>query len=95
MNPDPLGRLLKSAGQAPRPENSEPPYGLEARVLAAWRAEVVPDGAAALVLWFRRALALAVVLVLLSLIWGVGQTLTAPNDALSMTDSAFQLAINQ
>jgi hypothetical protein len=39
MNPldDQLNRLFRAAQQAPSPELAPPPFGLETRVLAAWR----------------------------------------------------------
>ena len=39
MNPldDQLNRLFRAAQQAPSPELARPPFGLETRVLAAWR----------------------------------------------------------
>jgi len=39
MNPldDQLNRLFRAAQQAPSPDLAPPPFGLETRVLAAWR----------------------------------------------------------
>jgi hypothetical protein len=52
---DPLGRLLRSAARAPRPEPAEAPFATEARCLAAWRSAEQADNSDYLVAWLRRA----------------------------------------
>jgi hypothetical protein len=53
MNPidDQLNRLFRSAGQARPDPVSAPPYGLETRVMAAWRAAQSVETAAEAGFW--------------------------------------------
>ena len=56
---DPLDRLLRSAAQAPPRPTGELPFATEAGVLASWRAGMAGDAGPALLSLFRRGLALA------------------------------------
>jgi hypothetical protein len=93
-NDNPLQRLLDSAAKAPRPVApvSAGPFGAETRFLAAWRPGSGRDQAALLVYWLRRAIALALALVLLSAAWNYRHTAEAGADEVSLADSAFQIA---
>jgi len=66
---DPLGRLLRSAARAPRPEPAEAPFATEARCLAVWRSAERPDSSDYLVAWLRRAAICACVVAVASLAW--------------------------
>jgi hypothetical protein len=91
MNPahDPLDRLLRAAAAVHRAEaNATPPFGLETRVLAAWRTagpgEIWSTGL------LVRGLLLASVLMALSL-WPVLDKPASPtSDYLELADSTLQ-----
>jgi hypothetical protein len=94
MNPldDQLDRLLRAATGAPDAVTASltPPFGLEARVLAAWR------GAAAGGIWntalLVRGLALASVIMVLCLWPALHQTSTPEADEVQLADATVQSA---
>jgi len=91
---DPLDRLLKSAAQAPIPVSREAVFTVEARVMAGWRAALA-DESVLLVLWLRRTIGFACMLVLLGALWNVRSAFHHTNDETVFADSALQIALNQ
>lgn len=99
---DPIDRLLASAAQTPKkPQASEPPFGLETRVIAAWRETLaLPEPES----WWKLCgpfLATASFMVAISAAWNFHalqnpslQAGSAPAE-FSMADSAIRLALNQ
>jgi hypothetical protein len=65
-----INRLLKAASQAPKPAAGDPPFGLETRVLAHWRASARAEGGEFLVMWFRRVTIGAAILAVASMALG-------------------------
>ena len=64
-----LQRLLKAAAQAPKAAPVTPPFALETRVLAQWRAAAGEDEFAFLTKLFRHAIVYASLVMLLSIGW--------------------------
>jgi hypothetical protein len=92
---DPLDRLLRSAARAGSGAYAEPPYGLESRVVTAWRAARADSETPWLVPWLRGAIALACLAVLLSGAWNHLAGDQASGDELTLADSPLQIALNQ
>jgi len=94
MNPidEKLQRLFRAAAQAQSAPESEPAYGLETRVLAAWRSAPVTSAWESGVL-VRGLLLASVVMVLslLSLANGSASTSSSYSDDLALADSTVQL----
>ncbi len=87
-SPDPLERLLQAAcSPAGRPEAS-PPFGLEARVLAAWRSARVTSRWETGVL--VRGLAVAALMVLASSWPAFEQQMNSDSQNLQFADSSVQ-----
>ena len=94
MNPleDQIERLLRAAGMAPVPDAASPaPFGLETRVLAAWREGRVPGFWSTPLL--LRGLVLATIIMGLCLWPAVTQTQksTPEADTLQLADSTLQI----
>lgn len=99
---DPLDRLLASAAQTPeKPLPAEPPFGLETRVIAAWRETLALPAPES---WWKLCgpfLATASFMVALSAAWNFHTVHNPPLQAgsapteFSMADSAIRLALNQ
>jgi len=87
-----LNRLIRSAAQAPREIPTEPPYGLEQRVLARWRnrAEAVEEWFSLLPL-YRRALLVACVLALAALCFYFPDLTQKPTDDVVIINSPVSL----
>jgi hypothetical protein len=66
-----LDRLLTAAAQAPQRPLDGPPFGLETRVMAQWRAARGEDESAFLFAFFQRAVVAAGVALLLSAAWSL------------------------
>jgi hypothetical protein len=92
MRPDqisPLERLFRSAAQAPRPVPDEPPFALEARVLAAFRRS--PSGADDLFGFlplFRRGLAAACIAAAVAIAFSYAGQSPASDEAMVMDSVA-------
>lgn len=71
MNPfdHSLERLFQAAARAPKSSAGPPSFGLEARVLAQWRARPMEDEFALLAGLFRRAVVCAALVMVLSIVW--------------------------
>ena len=89
---DQLDRLLKAASQIPMPIAEVVPFGLETRVLAAWRESSPCGGFWSPVLLFR-GLGLAVAIMLASLLPLVEKNAAAnpATDYLQLADSTVQV----
>ena len=87
-----LDRLLKSAAQAPRTTAGDPPFGLETRVLAHWRASSRNESGDFLVLWFRRIAICAGILAVASLAWGY-HNFSQRSSAEMVADSAMTMGV--
>jgi len=91
MNPidDQLDRLLHAAGMTAPAVRATAPYGLETRVLAAWRAAEPFD------VWnmtlLVRGLVLASVIMALSFLPALSQNSTPATDYLQLADSTLQV----
>ena|SRR5882672_4237885 len=64
-----LKRLLKAATKAQRETPAAMPFALEARVLAGWRASAPEEVWSGMVGYFRRAVACAVLVMVVSIGW--------------------------
>jgi hypothetical protein len=91
-----LDRLFRAARRVPRPVTEEAPFGLQARVLADWRAGRSAEEPFA---WFgllRGGLVCSALILVLSLALHYGldsQDSTEP-DVLTLADSVIQLSMN-
>ncbi len=87
MKNDPMDRLLAAAARGPsKPLPSEVPWKVEARVLAAWRAQ----GAEALAPWMgvlRHALAASFVIVAASLVLYIFVPIQSAHPVLSVAEN--------
>ena len=90
---DPLDRLLKSAASAPAPAIGSAAFGLEARVMGAWRTNMETGVTETFFVWVQRAAICACLLALMSLAWnysdlagnhGGGEELTVADAAMSL-----------
>jgi hypothetical protein len=91
---DSLNRLLKSAAKAPSHAAEAAPFAVETRVMAGWRSAPAHENALLLLLWLRRAIALALAAVLLSIGWAYRASKQSPADEFSAMDSDLQIAVN-
>jgi len=89
---DPLDRLLKSAAQAPPRPVGELPFATETRVLAAWRAGAAEDAGLALLSLFRRGLALAGALSVLTVALSLWIMHRDTSDVWAVSDPVINLA---
>ena len=89
---DPLDRLLRSAAQAPPRAAGELSFATEARVLAAWRAGAAGDPGVDLVALFRRGLALAGVLSVLTVALSLWMMHHDKSDVWAVSDPVINLA---
>ena len=87
-----LDRLLKSAAQSPKAAAGGPPFGLETRVLAHWRASLRTESGDFLVLWFRRITICAGILAVGSLAWGY-HSFSQRSSAEMVADSAMSMGV--
>ena len=85
--------LLKAASQASRKPNEEPPFGLETRVLAQWRAGLAEDESAVLFAFFRRAMVVATLALLLSASWSLTRPSDVSGDEAAMGQYEFQAGL--
>lgn len=94
MNPidGQIDRLLKTAAQAPKSAAGEPPFGMETRVLAHWRASLRNEGGDFLVIWFRRATIGAAILAVASLAWN-HHNFSERSSAELVADSAMSMGV--
>ncbi len=91
-----LDRLFRAARPATfdPPLPSEAPFGLESRILAAWRG-TCEEGAAMLVPLMRGAFACACAILVISGVLALRSWKDAPPDVLVSVDSAIQLTLTQ
>lgn len=88
-----LQRLLNAAARAV-PEAAAPPFGLETRVLANWRASLADDESVSLLVFFRRAVLGASLVLFLSAAWSF--TMSGDNaigDEASLLDYHIQTSL--
>jgi hypothetical protein len=89
---DPLDRLLKSAAQAPPRPVGELPFATEARVLAYWRGGAAEDPGVDLLALFRRGLALAGALSVLTVALSLWEMHRDTADVWAVSDPVINLA---
>ena len=78
-------RLLDAAAKAPAEPASVPPFGLETRVLAQWRAAGMDDDSVPLLTFLRHAMFSAALVLVLSAAW----SLTRPGPGSTGDEAAF------
>ena len=71
-------RLLNAAAKVPPEPAAAPPFGLETRVLAQWRAAATDDDSVSLFAFFRRAMLGATLVLLLSTVWSLTRPSASP-----------------
>lgn len=93
-----LDRLLKAAAGAPSAGVEAPSFKLEAQVMAGWRSLKSRDDSAALIAWFRWAVACACLVMTLSLAWNLkdqsSSTASTGAEEATLADSAMRMALN-
>ncbi len=90
-----LRRLLKAAAKASPEVPSEPPLGLETRVLAHWRAGGVDDDAVSVFAFFRRAVLGAGLVLVLCAAWSLLETGgSVTGDEAARLDYDIQMSLN-
>lgn len=92
---DPLGRLLRSAARASRPEPAAAPFALEARSLAAWRSAERADNSDYLLAWLRRAAIAACAVAIASLAWNYSAPAAGRSgaDELAVADATMRTGV--
>jgi len=87
--------LLNAASKAPAEAPVAPPFGLETRVLAQWRAGAADDEAASLFAFFRRAMVGASLVLVLSAVWCLSQpTGVVAGDEAALLNYEIQKGLN-
>ena len=86
-----LNRILKAAARAPQDLPAEPPFWLEARVLAGWRRGLEPAPTALLIPVIQRAFFCACAILVISAAITFRATQEPPPSELVIVDSAIQL----
>ena len=98
---DPLDRLLSVAAQAPGPlPDAEPPFGLEARVLSAWRTARNEGSADDWVIAFRPLIVVAIGMMLLAITLNFATLAELPDRTaqlaeFTIADSPIRLALSR
>ena len=85
-----LSRLFRSARRAPT-GGTEPPFGFENRVLAAWRHRALEDDSLWVLMLVKRALVAACVVALLSVVLGYS-SVPEPSE-LTLADSFIKMSL--
>jgi hypothetical protein len=94
-NEQSLQRLLGAAAKAPHEPIGAPPFGLETRVLANWRAEGAEDEPAFLFLFLRRATIAASSILLLSAVWSFTRSgSSGAGDEAAQLDYQIEMSLN-
>ena len=89
-----LQHLLAAAAKAP-PEPAAPPFGLETRVLAQWRAATPADDLASLFTVFRRAMLGASLVLALTAAWSLSRPAAGPvGDEAALLDYDIQTSLS-
>jgi hypothetical protein len=90
-----LQRLLDAAAKAPTEGIGAPPFGLETRVLANWRAAREDEEPAFLFLFLRRAMIAASFILLLSAAWSFTRPSIGPaGEEAAQLDYQIQMSLN-
>src|SRR5947207_805513 len=92
---DVLQRLFKAAASVERPEPSAPPFALEARILAAWRASHSAGELSGLLRFFRIGLGLASVLMVVIIALSLRNLAKEPGAEFAMPNVTMNLALSQ
>lgn len=87
-----LDRLLKAASHASKAAPGDPPFGMETRVLARWRASLRTDSGDFLVMWFRRVTICGAILAVVSLAWNY-HNFNQRSSAELVADSAMSMGV--
>jgi hypothetical protein len=90
-----LQRLLRAAAKAPAEPAAAPPFGLETRVLAQWRAAGMDDESVSLLAFLRHAMFSAALVLVLSAAWSL--TRSGPGstgDEAAFLDYEIQMSLN-
>jgi hypothetical protein len=90
-----LRRLFKAAASAPRSEISNPPFALEARALAVWRASRPMGELAGLVRFCRVGLGFASVLMVVIIALSLREIAKEPGAEFAMPNVTMNLALSQ
>jgi hypothetical protein len=92
---DPLGRLMRSAARARRPEPAAAPFALEAGSLAAWRSAERADNSDYLVAWLRRAAICACAVAVAGMAWNFSASAggRADADELAVADATMRTGV--
>jgi hypothetical protein len=87
--------LLNAASKIPTETPAVPPFGLETRVLAQWRAGTADDDASSLFAFFRHAMVGASLVLVLSAVWSLSQpTGGAASDEAALLNYEIQERLN-
>ncbi len=90
-----LQRLLEAAAKAPPEPAATPPFGLETRVLAQWRARVPEGDLVPLLAIFRRAMLGAGLVLVLCAAWSFSHPAGSPiGDEAALLDYDIQMSLN-
>ena len=88
-------RLLDAAAKVPREPAAAPPFGLETRVLAQWRAAAPDEDSVSLFAFFRRAAVGASLVLLLSAAWSFTRPSASPTgEDAALLDYHIQMSLN-
>jgi hypothetical protein len=89
-----LLRLLAAAAKAPAEPAAAPPFGLETRVLAGWRAAGADDDSLSVFAFFRRAMLGAGLVLVLCAAWSLtGNGGSATSDEAARLDYNIQMSL--
>jgi hypothetical protein len=90
-----LRRLLDAAAKAPPEAMGAPPFGLETRVLANWRAAQADEEPAFLFVFLRRAMIAASFVLVLSAAWSFSRPGIGPaGEEAAQLDYQIQMSLN-
>ncbi len=95
LNDQTLRRLLDAAVKAAPEAPATPPFGLETRILARWRAQSAEDDSVSLFAFLRRATLGAGLVLALCAAWSFARTGgSAIGDEAAQLDNEIQMSLN-
>ena len=92
---DLIERLFEAAARVPQPESDAPPFALEARTLAAWRASAFDSALPGLLRYFRIGLGFASVLMVGLVALSLHEITNMPGDEFAIPTVALNLALSK